>query len=220
MSKQLVWSYSFLNTYIRCARQGQAQYITKELPYTESPETAHGDRVHSAAETALKLKQFPIIPYDDLVPYFQAIYSIPAYKKIEPEMKLGVGMNWEPKQFFDNDVWGRGKLDVPILVNPETAIIFDWKTGKEWEDPFELEVQAVLLKAKYPELKVIKGAYIWLKEDKYGPTYDLHQTLDKTRDKIEGVMEKVGKGLFYAQPNALCGWCALKTCRHWKERKK
>lgn len=218
MNKPLVWSYSFLSTYDRCARQGQARYITKEIKFVETPEMAKGNRVHSAAETALKLRQFPEVPYDDMIPYFRSIYSIPA-KELLAEQQLGVDRNWNPVGFFDKNVWGRGKLDVTALINYENAILFDWKTGNTWEDPTELKVQAVLLKAKHPNLKKIKGAYIWLKEGKWGDVYDLSDTIDNTKEWIENTVHKVEQGLFYAQPNKLCGWCDLTTCKHWKARK-
>lgn len=218
MNKPLVWSYSFLSTYDRCARQGQAKYITKELPYVESREAKYGNDVHKAAEVALKLKQFPIVPHDDMVRFFRDIYAIPTYRRIEPELMLGVTRDWKPTGFFDKDVWGRGKLDVPIIVSETAAIIFDWKSGKVWEDPFELAVQAVLLKAKYPALENIKGCYIWLKEDKYGTVYDLYERLERTKKFIEDTMEKVGQKIFYAQPNKLCGWCDLNTCKYYKKK--
>lgn len=214
-----VWSYSFLSTYDRCPRQGQARYITKELPYEETPEAKHGNNVHKAAEDALRLKQFPIVPYDNLVPYFRDIYSIPA-KKIFSEQMLGVDKDWQPVDFFAENVWGRGKLDVTALISDEAALLFDWKTGKVWEDPLELEIQAILLQAKYPNLKTIRGCYIWLKDDKYGEVYDLSSSIEKTKTWILTVMCRVGQGIFYANKNPLCGWCTLRNCKYWKERGK
>lgn len=221
--KPLVWSYSFLSTYDRCARQGQAKYITKELPYVESKEAAYGNLVHKVCEDALRLQQFPPVPYDNMHKFFHDMYTtvhaVNPPAQLEPEQKLGVTRDWKPTDFFGSNVWGRGKLDAPIILNAENALIFDWKTGKVWEDPLELAIQAVLLKAKYPQLTKIKGCYIWLKEDKYGEVYDLHNMIDRTKDWVEETMEKVGQGLFYAQPNALCGWCDLSTCKHHKVRK-
>lgn len=219
MSKPLVWSYSFLSTYDRCPRQAEARYITKELPYTESPEAAHGNKVHKVYEDALKLKQFPPVPYEYGVKYFHDIYALPC-TELMAEQQLGVTRDWKPTGFFGNDVWGRGKLDVTAILNTTTAILFDWKTGNSaYEDPFELEVQAVLLKAKYPELETIKGCYIYLKDDRYGKVHDLSSKIERTKETIEGIMRTVGKGLFYAKKNPLCSWCALTSCKHWKERK-
>lgn len=216
--KPLVWSFSFLSTYDRCPRQAQARYITKELPYVEGLEAAYGNAVHKAYEDALKLKQFPPVPYEEGAKFFHDIYSLP-YTKLIAEQQLGVTRDWKPIEFFGAQVWGRGKLDVTALLNSTTAILFDWKTGRsDYEDPFELEVQAVLLKAKYPELETIKGCYIFLKDDRYGKVYDLSSKIEKTKETIEGIMREVGKGIFYAKKNNLCGWCAVTSCKHWKDR--
>lgn len=215
--KPVVWSYSLLNNYLTCPKQTHARYITKELKYEESPEAAYGNRVHSAAETALKLKQFPPVPYDNMERFFHDIYAIP-HIELEPEQKVGVDRDWKYTAFFADNVWGRGKLDAPIIVNYETAILFDWKSGNVREDPFELEVQAVLLKAKYPTLTNIKGCYIWLKEDKYGPVYDLAAKIPETKRAIQDIMRKVEQGLFYANKTPLCGWCPIKHCKHWRDR--
>ena len=216
--KPLVWSYSFLSTYDRCPKQASARYIEKTLPYEESPEAAHGNKVHKAYEDALKLKQFPMVPYEDGAQFFHDIYALPC-TELKAEQQLGVTRNWKATSFFGSDVWGRGKADVTAILNPETAVLFDWKTGKVREDPLELEVQAVLLKAKYPDLKTIKGCYVWLKDGKYGEVYDLSSRLDDTMVFIEKTMKKVEQGLFYANKNALCGWCPINTCKHWKDRK-
>jgi hypothetical protein len=216
-NKPLVWSFSFLNTYDNCPKKADATYISKEIKYEESPEAAHGNKIHKIAEDALRLEQFPSVPYDGMNKFFHDMYAMPKRNPIEPELKLGVTRNWQSTGFFANDVWGRGKVDAPIILSKTHAIIFDWKTGKVREDPYELEVQAVLLKAAYPTLEIVKGAYIWLKEDKYGEVHDL-SNFDRTKNRIERTMEKVGQGQFYVTPNPLCGWCPLKTCKHWKDR--
>lgn len=215
--KPVVWSYSFLSTYENCARKAQATYITKEVKWEESPEANYGNRVHKVCEDALNLQQFPDMPYTDTHRFFHDIYSIPKIELV-PEQKLGVDRDWQPTDFFASNVWGRGKVDAPLIVNKTTAIIFDWKTGKVREDPFELEVQAVLLKAKYPDLENIKGCYIWLKADKYGEVYDLGSKISNTKRAIQDIMRKVEQGLFYANKNPLCGWCSLRTCKYWKDR--
>jgi hypothetical protein len=220
MDKSFVWSYSFLSTYARCARQGQARYITKEMPYVETPQMAHGNAVHSAFEVAIeKEEKLP----GALAEYERYVTPVITAKKsganVVPELKLGVTHDWEPTGFFDSNVWGRGKLDAPI-IHGSTAFLIDWKTGNTWEDPTELNVQAVLLHTLYPELTAIKGCYVWLKAGVYGTTYDLLAEVERTKDWIEGTMDKLGKGLFYATPNKLCGWCDLMSCAHNKKGKK
>lgn len=212
-----VWSFSFLSNYLNCPAQANARYIEKTLPYVESEAAAYGNRVHSALEHAIAYNK----PLDEDLKqyekYVTAIKQIPA--KVHAELKLGVTNDWKPTNFFGDDVSGRGKLDVVALLNDTTAILFDHKTGKVREDTFELEVQAVLLQVAYPKLTTIKGCYIWLKPDHWGEIHDLSSKIERTKETIEGIMRKVGQGLFYVNKNALCGWCALTSCKHFKERK-
>lgn len=214
-----VWSYSFLSTYDRCPSQAAAKYVNKNYPYDgESEALRWGNAVHSAMEHRINSGQR--LP-DDMQQWEQFVSPLLGeHPHIEAELKLGVRKDWSPCGFFDKDVYGRGKLDVPIIVHgADTAILFDWKTGKEWEDPLELKINAVLLKAKYPHLKEIVGAYAWLKENKWGIIYDLSDT-DSTKEWIDETMYKAELNNFWVpRKNALCGWCALKSCPNWREKK-
>src|SRR5262249_6817281 len=96
--------------------------------------------------------------------------------------------------------------------------LLDWKTGgSKYEDPFELEVGAVLLHAKFPHLKKIVGQFCWLKEDRLGRMYDLSDTrktwLEITRI-MDGILRLRQGGEFPARKGPLCGWCADTTCEH------
>lgn len=213
-----VWSYSFLSNYINCPRKAQAIYINKEVPYTESPEAAYGNQVHKDLELAVKNRKFVHEPIEAANKFLRDLYSLPCTDLIA-EQQFGITREWEACDFFSPRVWGRGKLDVTALISRRVALLFDYKTGKVREDSFELEVQALLLKAKYPDLQIIKGCYIWLKEDKYGEVYNLSDRLDQTKKTIEEIMYKVGQGLFYTQKNPLCGWCSLRSCRYWHDHK-
>jgi hypothetical protein len=59
------------------------------------------------------------------------------------------------------------------IIKDDTAAVFDWKTGEEREDPFELEIFGLLLKVHHPELKTVKGHYVWLRNLKLGEEHDL-----------------------------------------------
>src|ERR1035437_6241196 len=79
------------------------------------------------------------------------------------EQKLCIAANGHAVGYWDVSVWFRGKADLAI-VKGETAYINDWKSGgSKYEDPFELATNAVLIHAKYPQLKKIVGGYTWLK---------------------------------------------------------
>ena len=56
-----------------------------------------------------------------------------------------------PVGFWDGATWGCAASSMPRLFSGATsALLLDWKTGKPREDPYELEVQALLLQAPAP----------------------------------------------------------------------
>jgi hypothetical protein len=183
------------------------------VPYVETPELKKGDEIHTAMEQRLKGKPLPKPMYR----YEFFVQPLQRYK-IQPEMKLGVTVEGKPCSFFASDVWGRGKIDVPIIVK-DSAVLLDWKTGKVWEDPFELQVQAVLLNAHHPELNRIVGSYVWLNESRVGVIYDLTDT-QKTWGKIHEIMAEVAtceiNNKWEKKPGKLCAWCPVKSCEHNK----
>jgi PD-(D/E)XK nuclease superfamily len=210
----MIWSYSFLNKFLQCPHEAWHRYILKDVPYAETEAMKKGNEVHSALEQ--RLKGQPLPKAFDRYEFF--VQPLGRYSAIEPEMKLGVTSTGQPCAFFASDVWGRGKIDVPIVVK-DSAVILDWKTGRVWEDPFELQVQALLLRAHHRQLERIVGSYVWLNESRAGVIYDLTDT-QKTWDKICGLMDGVAHreamGVWEKKPSKLCGWCPVASCEHNK----
>ena len=96
------------------------------------------------------------------------------------ERKMGVTREGRPTGFFDPGVFFRGVIDATIIGatvagKGTAAFLPDWKTGNsfKYEDPFELECQAVMLHASMPHLTAIAGHYVWLKENRVGVTHNL-----------------------------------------------
>lgn len=212
----MIWSYSFLNKFLQCPHEAWHHYVLKDVPYVETEAQKKGNEAHKALEDRLKGKPLP--KHLDRYEFF--IKPLLRYEKIEPEMKLGVTATGDPCGFFAGNVAGRGKIDVPIMVK-DSAVLLDWKTGKVWEDPFELQVQAVLLKAHRPELKRITGSYVWLGESRVGVIYDLTDT-QKTWNKINETMNEVewadAEAYWEKKPGKLCAYCPVKSCEHNKNR--
>lgn len=216
----IVWSYTFLHTFAGvCEYQAYRRYIAKNIPFKETPALAHGIRVHEAMEQRLKGSPLP----EDLRQFEP--FAIPFDNKgIVPEMKLGIDASGKPVDFFAKNVWGRGKIDVPI-ISGSVAYIGDWKTSSKdtYEHPFELQIHAVLLKAKFPTLETIKGQYIYLGLNKTSQVYDLSNTLEMWGE-INRIMTAVdlakqakgpipGYG-FKKRKNPLCSWCPVTDCQY------
>lgn len=211
-SKPVVYSFTMLNTADNCLYKAFRQYVKRDIPYVESPEMKWGNEVHSAFEHRLGGKPLPhnMIHWEPLV-------SAYVDRKALPEMKLGVTREGRPTGFFDKDVFLRGKIDA-TMVNGPAAFLADWKTGNsKYEHPFELEVQAVLLKASRPTIQKIGGHYVYLKEDRVGHLYDLSDvssTWAKINNKIEVIEDAIASREWPKNKNPLCGYCSCTDCEH------
>jgi len=212
--KPLVASFSFLNTWGICPHQAYRRYIAKDLPREpESPEMKYGNAVHDAIEQRIRGKK--------LLPETMGAYEkwvAPLDKvHVEPEQKLGITASGRPCEFFADDVWLRGKLDAPFLLSTDTAVLIDWKTGKPREEPLELEIGALLLQARRPEITKLIGFYVWLKEGRKGEQHDLSDTA-RTWHIVNEVMRVVGTSIernhFPKKQGPLCSWCAVTDCQY------
>lgn len=204
------WNFTLLNDFANCAFKALHKHILKDLPKEPmSKEMSEGIRVHTELEQAAKsgARTPSYVMYEKLVdPIF--------YNKPQAEVMLGMTDEITPSPFFGSP-WGRGKVDI-LIKRESVAIIFDWKTGKVREDPRELHQHALLIKANFPEVEKITGAYVWLKESRLGEVYDLSNTdrvFNGTKANMAEMQTCLDKGRWEPTPNPLCGWCPVKKCQ-------
>jgi len=216
--KPLIWTFTMLQTYDDvCPHQAWRRYILRKgdeghIPYAETPQMKRGNDVHSALEYRVTgNKPLPEDMHD-----YERFARVFDGKKVRAEPRLAVNRKWEPTGYFDNDCWGRGRADIAI-VEETTAYLADWKTGNLRENPFELEVQAVLIKAKFPRLQKIMGQFVWLKDGHIGRLHDLSDTAG-TQARISDIVDKIehdrSRNIFDKKKGPLCGWCDVRDCRH------
>ena len=206
------WSHTMLQDLGNCLWKGYRKYVAKDLPKEKkSKEQELGIYVHKAFETAINRASL-----SDLPAVYQPLAAPMIAAGATAEVALGVDEEGRPTDFWS--ARGRGKLDV--LIRPKgvpIAVLFDWKTGKVREDPRELMAQSFLLKANYPEIKHVRGAYVWLVENRLGEMHDLTNTdrwLNGTRATLDKAQECLESGVWPKIPNPLCGWCPVKDCEH------
>ncbi len=216
------WSFSHLNTWLTCPHQYAHKYVLRDLPSEPQSEAMKwGNTVHEAFEA--RLSGWETYDREMFKPYERYAKALDNVQK-HVEVKLGIKADGFPCDFFDPQVWGRGKLDV-VVVNTHhpVAVVIDWKTGRVWEDPFELAVHGLLLKAHWPHVKSIQARYCWLKEGRLGEPYDVSDT-QTTRDKIKvmvGAMEQqLAAKEWPKRRNPLCRWCPVVSCEYNERGKK
>jgi hypothetical protein len=216
--KPLVGSHSLLNQYLNCPHATFHRYIAKTYPYIQSDAAKEGDAVHLAMENRLRIKQ-PLPPkYAQWEP-FAAPFDAYAAARLLVEEKLGITADGKPCGFFDKSVFFRCKIDVALLGSANKAYIVDWKSGSsKYENPFELEIGAVLLQAKHQQLRTIKGQYVWLAENRLGELYNLGERMGHTFAKMKHLMEEIerdrARDWFEKRKSGLCGWCSCTHCEN------
>ena len=217
-AKPLVYTFSILNAYLNCPEQMQRRYIAKDLgPYVETPEIAFGDKVHTAFEHRVGAGK-PLPAEMEVWEQFAAPFD---GQQPLVEQKLAMRKDGTACDFWDKDAWFRGKGDL-TLIKDTTAYINDWKTGKSsYEHPFELQTNALLLKAKFPQLIKVCGSFTWLKENRVGQLYDLSDfraTWNQINEVIANIERDRAAGEWHKKQSGLCGWCSVKDCEHHRER--
>lgn len=212
--KSIVHSYSSLHTYEHvCPYQWYRRYIVRDLKYVETPERKKGNLTHDALALRVGAKK----PLPDWLRHLEP-WAAPL-DTLDPkaEGQVGVTATGHPVGFFDKDVWLRGALDVTI-VQGNTGFILDWKDGKSrWVKRFELDVHAVLLHARHPELRTIKAQYCFTTENHLSEVYDCSDTaatwqeISKIATRIE--FDRMNES-FEKRKNPLCGWCECFDCEN------
>lgn len=215
-SKPLVYSFTMLKTADSCMYKCYRMYVKKDIPYFETPEMKWGNEVHSAFEYRLGGKSLP-----ENMRHWEPLIVVYVERKARPEMKVGITREGKPTGFFDKDVFVRGKIDATMIVN-SNGFLADWKTGNsKYEDPFELEIQALMLQAANPYLTKIGGHYVWLKEDRIGQVYDLSDTRSTwaaVHNKVEEIEDNMKADEWPKTKGPLCGWCNVLDCEHNPKR--
>jgi len=209
----IIFTYTNLNCYSSiCPHQFWHRYILKTVPYKPTEAMQWGNDVHDAFQKRIQGGK----PLPDTMRQWETLAAPFAERGAQTEVQLAVGYTYQ-----ETDYWGkgtqvpfvRGKIDCAV-VNNTRAYMADWKTGKRREDPFELEIGAMLLKARYPDLQIIIGTYVWLQDSDLGKPHDLSDT-NKTFRKCQQIAQEISQDqVFEKRPGPLCGWCGVKTCEY------
>lgn len=209
----MVYSYSFLNCYDDvCPYQAYRTYIVRDIPYVETPERKAGNDAHEALALRVGGKK-------PLPPAMQAYEPFCAPMDPHPakaEGKIAITRTSQLTGYFDKNVWFRGAIDVSI-IRDTVAMIFDWKLVKNtrWTKRFELDVHAMLLQAKHPQLKTIKAQYVFLNQRETSEIFDCSDTRGTwtvVNDLVAKIEHDLANDSFEKRAGPLCKFCGVYDC--------
>ncbi len=211
-----VWSYSSLDTFNSCPRRFYHRYVLREKePETEA--LRNGIAVHAALESRIRGMPLPehMLKYDPM-----ATSIVNAWRKgmkVYTELKMGLTREMEPCGFFDKNVWGRGAADV-ILIAGDTAIIFDWKTGKKREKEDQLRILTLFTFKHFPTVNKVSAMNLWLEPNEIGSPFMYHRNQEPDLweyllPQIQLMERSIAANAWIEKPSGLCGYCPVKVCQ-------
>ncbi len=220
------WSYSSLKTFQQCPNNYYHLKVAKDIKDEGSEATIYGKELHKVAEDYIK-DGTPIPPqFAFIQETVDALKKIPGEK--HTEIELGVsnkGGRLNPCGFYDKDAWYRGIADL-LIVNGDEGYLVDYKSSKnaKYADLKQLDLLAGAVFAHFPELKTLKSALIFVVSNEF--VNKEHSSMHKmayfehVRFDLERLETALKTGVWNAVAGPLCGWCPVKTCHNYRERRK
>lgn len=214
MAFKRVFSPSQVQTYLTCPRQYQAKYITKEVKFQQNDYAKFGDLVHKQIEDFL-MEGKPMSPS---LKKLQEVLGKHKGKLVGAELALGRSHNGEATTQYGKDAWFNSKIDAVFKSDDGSVVLgIDWKTGKAKEAPIQMDMNAGVLAAKYPEAKKVIMVFVHLYKDAvYVKEYDPNAlNINDTINKIIKLEVAIKNDTFPPNPSGLCGkWCDVLSCPH------
>jgi len=219
---KFAWSYSSLTAFETCPRRF---YLTRVAKTVREPESEHlrwGNEVHKAFEECIKGEA---VSHPDWFKRWKGICDVvrrhgAAGAEVHTELSLAITEKFKPCDWFADDVWCRGKLDL-IVIKGDMAIVFDWKTGKRKNNSDQLALFAALTFIHFPHVKTVLATFVWLKTGEQDSiVFKREQESDiwaRFLPRVERMRKAYENGVWPAVPSGLCAkWCPVPSnvCPH------
>jgi hypothetical protein len=220
------WSYSSIKTFQQCPKKYYHLKVAKDVKDEGSQATIYGQELHKAAEDYIQ-SDTPLPPqFAFIQDLLDSLKKIPGEKHCE--LKLGIALRdgkYVACDFFAKDVWWRGVADL-VIIDGDTAFSVDYKTSKnaKYADTKQLDLIASAIFTHFPQVKTIKSGLLFvvskdfIKKDHdsmFRTAYIEHFKFD-----IERIDTATKTGVWNAVSSPLCGYCPVKTCHNYRERRK
>jgi hypothetical protein len=220
------WSYSSLKTFQQCPKKYYHLKVAKDIKDDGSEATIYGQEIHKAAEDFVKDGTPIPEKFAFIKPVVEALNRIEGEK--HTEIQLGVANNGgklAPCGFFDKGVWYRGIADL-LIINGDEGYLVDYKSSKnaKYADLKQLDLLAAAVFLHYPEVTKLKSALLFVVSNEFvNKEHNSQHKLayfEHVRYDLERLEKAMETGVWNAVSGPLCGWCPVKTCHNYRERRK
>lgn len=220
------WSYSSIKTFQQCPKKYYHLKVAKDVKDEGSEATIYGQELHKAAEDYIKFDT-PLNPqFGFIQELLDSLKKIPGEKHCE--LRLGIALRdgkYVACDFFAKDVWWRGVADL-VIINGDTAYSVDYKTSKnaKYADTKQLDLVAAAIFTHFPKVRTIKSGLLFVvSKDFVTKDHDAMfraAYIEPFKFDIERIDSATKTGVWNAVSSPLCGYCPVKTCHNYRERRK
>ena len=215
--KPLVWSFSSLKTFEQCPRKYYHTKIRKDIVERDTEATLYGKDVHSAAENYIKEDKPIPAKYGYMQPVLDQLKGLEGDKYAE--LKLGLTKDLAPCSFSAKDVWWHGIADM-VVVNSEKKLAYsvDFKTSKNarYADTKQLDLVAVGLFKKFPEIQRVKSALIFVVSNDLvraeHVVEDVPKYIEKPAQTVARIEAAISNNVWNPVQGPLCKFCPVHEC--------
>jgi hypothetical protein len=214
------WSFSSLKDYVNCPRQYHEVKVLKRFNKHATQEMLYGTAIHKACEDYVAEGKPLEKDQQRFKPVLDTLLDIPGVRL--PEYKMALDNKGKPCS-YTKGYWVRGIADL-VIIDKDVGYIIDYKTGSnKYPDPKQLKLMALMLFAHFPDLQRIKAGLLFI-------VHEAFVDEEYTRDQVEDLWEAFRPDLARLQASfdndvwnpkrtPLCGYCPVKTCEFYKERR-
>jgi hypothetical protein len=215
----IVWSYSSLKTFQQCPKKYYHTKIARDIVEPDTQATLYGKAAHTVAEEFIRDGTPIPEAFEYMKPVLEQLNSIEGEKHCE--VKLGLTKTLESCDFDAPNVWWHGVADL-LIINKKTGTAYsvDYKTSKSarYADVAQLDLVACGLFAKFPEIKRIRSALLFVVSKEFVKAEHHSEMVTKYIQKpakdvarIEAALEN---GVWNPVEGPLCRFCSVKQCEY------
>jgi len=205
------WSLSRLKTFEQCAAKYDYRYNQK-LTEEKSDAAERGIGRHSQIEGYLKGTNAELIP--ELL-FYKGFLDHIRTKQFFAEHKVALKRDWSPAEWDSDEMWVRGILDLLVIDSPTEAVVYDWKTGKEYPDHEEqAELYSGFVLAALPAISNVRAIHVYLdsgrNREKSFHRGDISEIRSRWGARAQLMEECVD---YIPNPSFMCRYCSFSR---WK----